>query len=177
MNTPKTTLIRRGNGTLRLDPFEAVGMPTPFGRLFDAFARDPFFGEVAERTDMDTLAIDLSETDDAVKVRASLPGFRRDEVNLEIEDGVLRIEAHKSEATEEATPTDSGDQTEGTGETAPGRETWIRRERRETSLTRTVTLPTAVDQDSATAELLDGVLTLTLPKAQVSTRRRIEIGN
>ncbi|MFG0305051.1 MAG: Hsp20/alpha crystallin family protein [Phycisphaerales bacterium JB040] len=161
MNTPKTNLMRRTR-----DPFEMMGVTAPFGRLFDAFMREPGFVSLAETDGADTLAIDLSETETDVLVRASLPGFKRDQVHIEVDDGVLRIEAHREETSEEKSP-------EGNG--AEKAETWIRRERREQHMTRAISLPTAVDQDNAKAELADGVLTLTLPKAQVSTRRRIEI--
>lgn len=162
MNTTNNNLIRRSR-----DPFELMGVTAPFGRLFDAFMREPGFVQLAETDGPDTLAIDLSETDTDVIVRASLPGYQRDQVSIEVDDGVLCIEAHREESSEETSP-------ESENGEAP-RETWIRRERREQHMTRSISLPTAVDHENAKAALADGVLTLTLPKAQVSTRRKIEI--
>lgn len=154
------TLTRR-----QRDPFTSVQLPTPFGRLFDVFLTEPsFLGLTSEGKDsMDTLPLDISETETEVRVRASLPGFKRDEVSIEVDEGVLCITAEHEEATEE---------TGGEGE-----EKWVCRERSESRLARTVPLPAGVDQDKAEAELRDGVLTLRMPKAVKSNRRRIAIGS
>jgi len=136
----------------------------PVDRLFTTLlSRDPLFGNggnalgQAWSEEEGTLALDVSDDGENVVVKASLPGFKREDVSLEVNEGVLTISAKQDETTEE-----SG-------------ERFYRRERRFGSLSRRVALPAAVDQDNAQAELLDGVLTLRLPKAQRDLPRRIEI--
>jgi len=103
------------------------------------------------------LAIDVSEQDSHYVVRASLPGFSRESVTVDIEDGVVTIKAQHSESKEEAG------------------ERFYRKERRIGSLARRVALPGAVDDSAATAELRDGVLTLRVPKANHSRTRTVEV--
>lgn len=149
----------------RFDPFHAmIGFPAPIGRVMDAFLREPGMLDLPAlgEQDSETLAIDISETDTDVLVRASLPGFTRDEISIEVDDGLMSISAQRSESSEE------------TG--GEGAEKWLRRERREHRFARSFTLPSAVNEELATAELRDGVLTLTVPKAERATRRTIEIG-
>jgi HSP20 family protein len=89
-----------------------------------------------------------------------MPGFRKDDVRVEVRDGVLTISA---EVNEEKTQ-------EGTGD-----EKFLRRERRYSSLTRSMVLPTPVHEEKATAQLKDGVLTLTLPKHEKALPRNISV--
>jgi HSP20 family protein len=141
----------------------------PVDRLFNTFlTRDPFFGtltnggsEPAWADDESALALDIKEDGGDLVVEASLPGFKREDVAIEIKEGVLTIGArHDESKTEE-------------GEENGVR--YVRRERRTGSLSRRVSLPSTVDQDKATATLIDGVLTLRLPKTERDLPRRIEI--
>lgn len=128
----------------------------PMERLLGSMLREPVFAELGT-IDEGTLALDVSDDGENIVVQASLPGYKRDDVSIEVNDGVLTISARQSETREE-----SG-------------ERFYRRERRFGSVSRRVALPTAVDQDQAVAELLDGVLTLRLPKAASARPRRIEV--
>ncbi len=135
-----------------------------FGRLFNELLSDPFFGTAGQpviaisRVDeKGDLALDVSETEQDVIVRASLPGFGRDEVNVEIHEGVLSIDASHTEDVEE------------TGEK------FHRRERRFGSLSRRIKLPAHVDDAGTTGELKDGVLTLRLPKVVKAQSRKVTI--
>ncbi len=134
----------------------------PIDRIFQTMlARDPFFGGLAngfaQPIDEGTLALDVSEDAEHVIVRASLPGFRREDVAVEIHDGVLTISATRSEETEERS------------------EKFYRKERRTGSVSRRVALPVAVVEEEARAELADGELTLRLPKTTQGGPRRISI--
>ncbi len=129
---------------------------TPVERLFSSMLRDPFFSE-SSGVDEGTLALDVADDGEYIVVKASLPGYKREDVSIEVNDGVLTISAKQEETREE------------TGER------FYRRERRFGSVSRRIALPAAVDQDQADAELLDGVLTLKLPKAASARPRRIEI--
>lgn len=141
----------------------------PMDRLFTQFARDPFFSLANGVTnglsglieDEGTLAIDVSDNGKSIVVEASLPGYTRDEVEIDVEDNVLTINAHHQETAEDK------------GEENGVR--YVRRERRFGSLSRRVTLPAPVRQEKAKARLTDGVLTLTLPKSNADLPKRIAI--
>jgi HSP20 family protein len=104
-----------------------------------------------------SLALDVQETDDAVNVTASVPGFKPEELTVEINKGALTIKGERKEEREE---------TKGT---------WHLQERRFGTVHRAITLPTAVYEDEAKATLKDGVLTVTIPKAERTQTRRISI--
>ncbi|MEQ8769979.1 MAG: Hsp20/alpha crystallin family protein [Phycisphaerales bacterium] len=132
----------------------------PIDRLFHSvFARDPFAGFAGGLAGIEegTLAIDVSEDAENVIVRASMPGFSRDEISVEVHDSVLSISASRNEESEER------------------HEKFYRKERRTGSVSRRVALPVAVVEDDATAELKDGELTLRLPKSVQGGPRRISI--
>lgn len=138
---------------IRREPFDAF---IPVERLINSVFREPIFNAQAG-VEEGTLALDISDAGDELLVRASLPGYDRESVNIEVHDGVLTISATREETSEQ------------TGEK------FFRRERRSGSVSRRVALPTAVQEDSAKAELKDGVLTLRLPKAVSARPRKIAI--
>jgi HSP20 family protein len=127
--------------------------------LFDVIAGDPLLraSRCCTPTDEGTLPLDISEDDGDVVVRASLPGFDRNDVDVQVHDGVLTIRAEHS-AEKETTD-----------------EKFYRRERRSGALSRRVALPATVSGMEATAELKDGILTLRLPQAEEARPRRITI--
>jgi HSP20 family protein len=133
----------------------------PFNRLFENF-----FGPEGLATlssgypaafEEGTLAIDVSEDEKNVLVRASLPGFSKEDVNVEVHEGVLSIKAEHAEDKEERG------------------ETFYRRERRVGSLSRRVALPSDVLEDQIGAELKDGVLTLKMPKNPKPSPKKVKI--
>jgi HSP20 family protein len=103
---------------------------------------------------------DLSETDDAYMVKAELPGVHKDQVNVQLQDRELVI------AGEIAEP-EAGD---GNGH-----------RRRHQSSRRTgrfelrTYLPGDVKADAVSAQLSDGILTVTVPKSEAAKPRKIEI--
>jgi HSP20 family protein len=145
---------------MRRDPFEATGL----NRIFSTFFDDPFFMDVPRvairvpgAIEEGTLPLDISEDEKNVIVRASLPGFRKDDIEVEVHDGVLSIKAQAAEEKEEKG------------------ETYYRRERRMGSVSRRVALPATVIEGEAQAELKDGVLTLRIPKVAKLAPRKIKI--
>ncbi|HYF13656.1 MAG TPA: Hsp20/alpha crystallin family protein [Phycisphaerales bacterium] len=125
---------------------------------------DPFFtfsdGPAAradEQSEGAPLALDVSETERELLVRASLPGFRKEDINVQVREGVLTISAQRGDETEERT------------------ERYHRRERYVGSVSRSVALPVAVDEEKANAQFKDGVLTLILPKQERVLPRKINI--
>jgi HSP20 family protein len=104
------------------------------------------------------LAIDLVDRDDAFVVTVDVPGFDRNEIDLRVSDQTLWIE---------------GDRREEAGEEA---ESYLRRERRHESMRRSIRLPAAVKPSEVTAKLRNGILTVTIPKAEpASESRKVEI--
>lgn len=155
---------------MRRDPFsEPMGRAVPtamMNRLIDRFLNDPFLAEpsggmselggLLEETS-GTLALDIAEDDQNVIVRASLPGFDKDDIDIEVQNGVLSINAEHKEEHEEKD------------------ERFVRRERRFGSLMRRIALPSNVQDDHCEAELRNGVLTLRIPKSEEAKPRKIQV--
>jgi HSP20 family protein len=108
------------------------------------------------------LAVDVRETGDNFVITASVPGVRPEHVDITILGDTLRIRGeHKAETERQ----------EGQGE--QGR--WLIRERRAGAFERTIGLPATVKADAANAEFRDGILTITLPKADEAKPRTIPV--
>lgn len=93
-------------------------------------------------------AVDMYQTDDDVVVKASLPGFKAEEVQINITGEILTLRGemrHEEEKNDKA---------------------WHIREQRWGSFERALALPTDVISDKAKAEFENGILTITLPKAE-----------
>ena len=130
-------------------------------RAMDRFFDDSFFTARGSRdTSYATLPVDISERDGDLVVRASLPGFGRDEIDVRVNDGVLSISASHGEDG------DDGEQTD---------ERFYRRERGSGTLSRRITLPRKVRDAEVAAELVDGVLTLIIPTPEEAKPKQIEI--
>lgn len=127
---------------------------SPLSELFNALFED---GPGVARTTEPDLPLDISETEDAYIIRASLPGYRRDEITVEEDENVLTISAQHSEEHEQTN------------------ERYHRRERRFGSVTRRLRLPDDLAETEPHAEFTDGVLTLRLPKAEKRAPKRIEV--
>ncbi|QLD85867.1 Hsp20/alpha crystallin family protein [Natronomonas halophila] len=117
-------------------------------RMFDRMSNrlEPFDEGVFEGS----VAVDIEETDDAYVVTADLPGFDRDDIDVELAGDRLTLSATHTEAESEEGDEDGG--------------RYLRRERRQQSVSRSVRLPEPVDEDATEAEYNNGVLTVTLPK-------------
>jgi HSP20 family protein len=139
---------------VRWDPAREVdSLQSEVNRLFDAF----FGGNEANRRRW-VPAMDLVETDEHLVLRADLPGLNRDDVNIEIKDGVLTISGErKSEHTERS-------------------EGFHRVERAFGSFSRSLSLPDGVDADKVRAEFENGVLQIKIPKPEETKPHRVAIG-
>ncbi len=133
--------------------------PFPLSSMLDRFFSEPMIvtDALIPRLEEGTLAVDVSEDDKSVIVRASLPGFRKEDIEIETHDNVLSIKAQHVEEKEE------------TGER------FYRKERRAGSMNRRIALPSAVIEKEAVAELKDGVLTLRMPKVLKEQPKKIKI--
>lgn len=147
------------NEVVRRDPFAAMESFTPFRRVFDRVFDDPFFRSAAAAAEEGGLALDVFEKDGKLKVEASLPGYRKEDVDVQVHDGILSIKAQKSAEHEE-------------GERGSK---FYRRERSWGSVSRRVALPGIVKDADVDAELKNGVLTLTIPLPEEKQPKQIEI--
>jgi HSP20 family protein len=151
-------MLTRSNGTWFApfvgDPFVHMGeLRRHMSRALEDF--DPFpIHALAPRTVGPRF--ELSDTEDALRVRAELPGFRNEDLEVELEQNTLTIRG-KREAK------------------APEGYAVHRRERGMMELARTFALPCRVDAEKVSAVLKDGVLELTLPKAREAQLKRIEV--
>lgn len=101
--------------------------------------------------------VEVWETDEAVEVRAALPGVRPEDVDISVLDDVLTIRAeHREDADSD-------------------KRTYHRREISYGSYTRSLYLPVSVEVDKADARYEHGVLHLTLPKAAAVRPKQIRI--
>lgn len=103
--------------------------------------------------------IDVAETADAVEITTDVPGYQREEIQIEIDDKSLTISG--SQAEEQKTDNEE--------------RKYHRLERRSGNFSRTVWLPCPVDEQKIDARLLNGTLKIHLPKVAAACRRKIEI--
>ena len=135
----------------RLAPRSMIRNLETIRSQFNQFLTDLTDGE---RT---MLPIDINETEDAIIVRASVPGIKPKDLAVTINHGMLSIRGESREEREEQ------------------KGTWHVRERRAGSRYRSLTLPMAVNEDKAEATLKDGVLEIKLSKTEQSAGHRIKV--
>ena len=143
------------NNLTRIDPFsEMLSLRNAMDRLFDDFFAP---SSAWDGHDAWSLALDVSESNDAYTVKAAIPGINPDEIEVTFTGNTLTI---KGETKAEEEKEDQH---------------YHLRERRYGSFTRSLTLPGKVEGDKINAAYEAGVLTLTLPKAEVAKPKRIAI--
>ncbi|MCM2317503.1 MAG: Hsp20/alpha crystallin family protein, partial [Thermoanaerobaculia bacterium] len=139
----------------RLNPFQEMR------RLQDEFNRllDPGFpfenGELAAANWVP--AVDIEETPETLRVIAELPGMRREDIQVEFENGMLTIRGQRAREEEKK------------------EKNFHRVERSFGSFARAFRLPATVDAERISASYEDGVLKLEMPKREESKARRIQI--
>ena len=129
-------------------------------RQFESSARELEEESPIRLGDLGTgsISIDLAEHDDRYVVTADLPGLDKENIDVQIVDGTLQIQAEREEETERSD------------------ENYIRRERSRQSVSRSISLPDPVSEEEVSASYRNGVLTVTLPKAEPSEEgRQIDI--
>jgi HSP20 family protein len=117
----------------------------------------PAWGELMGSPEARLPSVDIVDHDDHVLVRAEIPGVNKDDLEVSISDNVLSING----ATEREEKKESGD--------------YFRHEISRTSFARSVTLPVAVDASKVSAALTDGILEVTVGKAETSKRRNVKV--
>jgi HSP20 family protein len=133
---------------------EMMTLREAMDRLFD----DAFTRPINPRDGgWSTPAIDMYQTDDEVVVRAALPGFKADEVQINVTGDVLTLRGETKQQEEQED------------------RAWHIREQRWGSFERSVSLPTDVTADKAVADFENGILTITLPKAEQVKPKTINV--
>jgi HSP20 family protein len=123
-----------------------------FDRFFDSRSGN---GRAAQRW---LPAMDLVENEDALVLRADLPGMTEDDVEIEVKDGVLTVSGERKAESEE----------KGEG--------YHRVERSFGRFARSLTLPQGTEADEVDAGFENGVLEVRIPKPAESKPTRVQIG-
>lgn len=132
---------------------------TPFGH---GFFSDPFFerlwNEFHSITQEEWVpSVDLIEKDGKIELTAELPGMKKDDINITLEDGYLTISG-KKEAEEEEKGAD-----------------YYLKETRRGSFYRSFRLPGEVDENKIEASYKDGILRVTMPKKEGEKSKKIKV--
>ena len=130
-----------------------------FSRTFDRAFTNPFwtaFGELNGERSLQP-ATDIVESADSVTISTELPGVSKDDVSISLEDGVLAIRGEKKHESKEETDE-------------------VRRyERTYGIFQRSFVVSDSIDSDAIDATFENGVLTLTLPKAEKAKPKQIAL--
>jgi HSP20 family protein len=103
--------------------------------------------------------VDIYEGDEALVVKAELPGFSKEDITVELKENTLILRGERKRETE---------MKEGA---------YHRMERAYGAFQRSFLLPTTVDQQKVKATYKDGVLELSLPKVEAAKPKRVAIGS
>ncbi len=117
--------------------------------LFERFLGRPLLPTDGESADVRAWDFGVADQENEVVVRAEVPGFEADEIDVQLADAALTIRAEKKQKND-------------------GEQSYR-------AYRRTVTLPCGVKEDKATATCRNGVLELHVPKTEASKARRIAV--
>jgi HSP20 family protein len=146
---PRPPSVRSGTRGGALNPFE------PMERLAKAFMP---FGWFMPWLEVRTPRMDIIESERAVVIRAECPGVDKKALNIEVGDHSVTIEGSAHHESVD----DNG--------------AYFRSEITRGSFSRTVTLPAPVDRAKARADFKDGMLIVTLPKADLHKAGTVKVG-
>jgi HSP20 family protein len=135
----------------------AAKRPVSMADLMEDFWREPFGAFPALFKDMEYPAVDVSEADGVVTVKAELPGLDPKDVDITVENDALVLRGEKKFEDEEK------------------KDDYHRIERSYGSFSRVVPLPGKVKEAEAKARFDKGVLTITLPLDAAETAKKITI--
>lgn len=150
-------LPTRVSRTTPADPMEYVQ------RDFDTLLNRLFTGSQVQDggARLAPYGVDIREDQDHFYVEAELPGFKKDDVDITLENQTLTIAAERREESKQGEPANKGD--------------LLLHERRYSRFLRSFTLPPTVDEQTVNAKLVDGVLTITLNKREETKPRKISV--
>jgi len=141
----------------RWEPFrDLISLREAMDRLFEESFVQPWGGWLTPAGD-GTLAVDMYTTDENVVVKTAIPGVKPEDIDVSIVGDILNIKG-ETRAEEDV-----------------AEEKYIRRECRYGAFNRSLPLPTSVLAGETEARFENGVLTLTIPKAEEARPRTIKI--
>ena len=143
---------------LRWEPRGLTDLRGEIDRLFDSFGRREGPGEPASLAAWRPTA-DVAERHDVYVVTSDVPGVDREDIKVRLTNNVLTISGEKKAEREEKKE----------------KENYHLIERSYGSFSRSFHLPTDVQEGKISAEFKDGVLTVTLPKAEKAKAKEIEV--
>ena len=130
-----------------------VSLRDAMDRLFeDSFIRQPIFNGTTV-----PFAVDLRETPDAYLLKAALPGMRPEDIAIDATAGMVTIKGEYKEEKETK------------------EEDYIRKELRTGAFHRSFELPLSIDPAKVDAKFADGMLEITLPKAEIVKPKQIKV--
>ena len=139
-------------------PSDVLGMQREINRMFSEFFRgaqeDDGFMPPAWKP-----AVDIVERDEEFIAKVELPGVRKEDVNITVQENTLTIRGEKQQEKKQEKREDK----------------YHRLERFTGSFQRSFTLPGSIKNDGIEAEYADGILTVRLPKAEHAKMKQIEI--
>ena len=139
----------------RWDPFRDLRqMEDTVNRLWRGFGGSPNYREGAEDWN---ILIDVIQKKDDIVVKASMPGVKPEGIDVAVEDNVLTLRAERKPEIE--------------GED----EAYLIQERPTGSFYRALRLPATVDTNKIESNYENGVLTITMPKAEEKKKKQIQI--
>jgi HSP20 family protein len=167
------------------DPFELARRD--FDSLLSRFGGGLFGGgDESGALSLSNYGVDIREDADHIYVEADMPGFRKEDIDITLQEGNLTITAQRREESPTADQTQQAQQpTQGQhgqqvqqgrrGQQGQRQGDYLLHERRCQQFVRSFTLPTNVDEQSVQARLDEGVLKLTLNKREDAKPRRIQV--
>lgn len=140
------------------DPLrELENLHREMNRLFDFSLTNNPFGETTLMDSQWSPAIDIHESKDNLLVKADLPGFKKEEIEIAVQENNLIMKGEKKKEQEVK------------------EENYYKSERFYGSFYRTIQLPALVDEAKVDAQYKDGVLILTLPKREEAKPKQIKV--
>jgi HSP20 family protein len=143
------------NTVTRWNPAAAFLTREPFSRMLDTFFTDLQGEEVSNRGWVPP--VDIQETEDGYRLHAELPGLTKEDIDITLENNVLRLSGERK------------------FEKDVKKESFHRIERTYGSFSRAFALPQQVNPEGVQANFENGVLTITVPKAEQAKPRKIAI--
>jgi HSP20 family protein len=158
--------MEKNKQTTELAKREAPKMVSPFSemeRMMADFMRRPFsmFPSMWPRMDLieDEMspAVDIYEEDDSIVAKVELPGMKKEDISVELNNGVLKITGEKKR------------------EEKVEKKNYYRIERSSGSFERRISLPVEIQADKTKASFKDGVLQIKIPKSDEAKKKEKKI--
>jgi HSP20 family protein len=139
---------------VRWDPFnDLVQLRDEIGRWFEG----PERSKIEKKTGAWSPSVDIKETESDITVKADLPGLNKEDIDISIDNDMLVIKGERKLEKEEKD------------------KDYIRMERSYGSFYRSFTIGVPVKEDEIKASYKNGILEITVPKAEVKKAKKVEI--